>query len=106
MALVPDITINLREMNHSELVRLAQWIGMANATRAFTRDVLVEAIESMQALEMNNPVDARRRAMKDWLTRYWDRLQMQAPKSECPDCFKCGDTQAVECYHLNKNNFT
>jgi hypothetical protein len=106
VALVPDITIDLGGMNHSELVRLAQWIGMANATRAFPRDMLMEAIESMQAPEVDNPVDARRRAMKDWLTRYWDRLQMQAPKPECPDCFSCGDLQAVECYHLNKSNFT
>ena len=105
MPVVPEIRIDLEELNHTELVLLLRWIGVENATRAMPREMLIEALETVSPIEAPNPVDRQRKAMSAWLKLHWDRLQMQAPKAACPHCFECSDMQAMECFHKNKHYF-
>lgn len=101
MPVVPEIRIDLEELNHTELVLLLRWIGVRHATRAMPREMLIEALETVSPVEAPNPVDVRRKAMSEWLKLHWDRLQMQAPKAVCPNCYECGDLQALECFNNN-----
>jgi len=39
------------------------------------------------------------------MERHWSVLEMQVRKSECPDCFLCGDLQVVECFNENRQHF-
>lgn len=97
--------IDLDDLNHTELVTLMHWLGMENVTRAVPRDMILEALEELQTIDIPNPVDEKRRIVSKWLTRHWDRLAMQVRKSECPDCFLCSDMQVVECFNDNKHHF-
>jgi len=101
-----DEDIDLEDLNHSELVLLAKWVGLTKASRAVPREVLIESILNFEPLPFDNPFNPMRKEMSDWLKRWWDRLQMQAPKAECPNCDLCKDVQALECFEMNKGHFT
>ena len=101
-----DIRIDFDEMNHSELVKLAHWVGMKNISRAMPREMIINMLQSLSPAEIPNPIDKMRSAMKSWMRRYWGRLAMQVNKSECPNCELCDDFQAVECYSENQHQFT
>lgn len=99
-----EVTVDLAEMNHSELVLLARWLGM-RVSRAIPRHVLVDALQEFKVIDFRSPIDSYRKTLSTWLQRHWDRLQMQAPKDECPHCELCGDLQALDCFLLNRSRF-
>lgn len=97
----PDITIDLNEINQSELVALCRWIGV-KATRGWPREYLIWALENFYSVEYDDPVDVHRHKLSGWLKRWWDRIQMQAQKKVCPRCENCGDLQVLHCYMKNR----
>lgn len=99
----PDMEIDLNEVNHTELVRLCQWVGIP-ASRGIPREVLVHMLENFDNLEIPNPFDEARSIVSQFLNRYWDRIRMQAQKKVCPDCFLCRDMQVLECFNMNKKS--
>ena len=101
-----DVRIDFDEMNHTELVELAHWVGMKNFSRAIPRELIINALQTLDPMNFPNPVDRMRGSLKSWMIRYWDRIAMQVPKSECPNCELCNDFQAVECHTENKHQFT
>jgi hypothetical protein len=102
---LPEIDVDLEALNHSELVLLAHWADMRNVSRAIPRDMIITALRTMEPINIPNPADPQRTAMSQWLRRRWSSVQMQAPKSECPECFKCRDIQAIECHANNCHQF-
>ena len=97
----PELVIDLDEFNQSELVALAQWCGI-NASRAWPRDMVVEALETFDHPDASNPLDRYRTKMHNWLNKYWDRVKMQAVKKACPNCHSCRDMQALQCFIINR----
>jgi hypothetical protein len=97
------MNIDLDMVNHTELVRLCQWMDIP-ATRGIPREVLVQALETFTDPEIPNPFDECRQQVSQFLERYWDRIRMQAQKKVCPDCFLCRDLQALECFNMNKKS--
>lgn len=100
MVRVPDIHIDLDELNHSELVALARWSGLP-ASRAFPRDMLVESLESFRPVEADMPFDKMREDLSTWMKRWWSIFQMQVSKKVCPTCSLCKDLQVLDCYSKN-----
>lgn len=98
----PDISIDLQSVNSSELVALCRWVGIKSASRGWSRDLLIEALESFQDFEVDDPIDPYRKMMREFLLRYWERVQMQAPKKTCPECYNCRDLQVMECFNRNR----
>jgi hypothetical protein len=96
---------DLDEMNHSELVKMCHWIGMKNVTRGVPRDVIIQSLTSTDTITVPNPVDKERKDLSDWMKRHWSVIEMQVPKSECPNCFLCEDAQVIECFEENKRHF-
>jgi len=101
MVLVPEIDIDLDELNHSELVLLAEWCGLP-ASRGVPRRILIKALNEFEPIEIQNPIDKNRLAVSRWLERLWDRVQMQVGKKVCPNCYACRDIQVLECHALNR----
>jgi len=99
----PEMEIDLNEVNHSELVRLCQWMGIS-ANRGIPREVLVQMLEDFEDYEIPNPIDEARGIVSQFLDRYWDRIRMQAQKKVCPDCSLCRDMQVLECFNMNKKS--
>jgi hypothetical protein len=95
--------IDLSEVNHTELVRLCQWVGIP-ASRGIPREVLVQMLESFDNFEIPNPYDSAREIVSQFLNRYWDRIRMQAQKKVCPDCSLCRDMQVQECFNMNERS--
>jgi hypothetical protein len=95
----------LSELNHTELVGLARWIGIKNVTRGWPRELILQCIEGLNDPDIKNPVDVRRRKMEVFQQKYWDRIRMQAPKKVCPRCGECRDLQVIACYDLNRSYF-
>ena len=102
-AAAEEVQINLEEMNQSELVMLARWIGLTGITRAIPRTVLITAISNFENIEFKNPVDNYRKMMSGWLRLHWKRLQMQAYSKVCPNCERCSDMRALDCYLINRS---
>ena len=100
----PVIHIDLDELNHSELVALCRWVEI-EASRAWPRHLLIEALEQFQAIELEDPLDRLRNKLSPWLRRYWVQIQMQASKKVCPNCHLCRDAQVIECYNKNRRHF-
>ncbi len=98
-----QLSVNLDKINHSELVALVQWIGVP-ASRAVPREVLIEALKSLQPFSFYDPVEEKRQHLSEFLKRYWKKIQMQATKKACPNCHLCRDAQVLECFTLNKQN--
>ena len=97
---------SLDELNHSELVKLCHWIGMRNVTRGIPRDFILQSLRSLKVITIPNPVDVEREKLSKWLKRHWSVVEMQVPKSECPNCNLCEDAQVVECFEENRKYFT
>lgn len=97
----PDITIDLGELNQSELVELCQWVEL-KVSRGWPREYLVWVLENFEQIEHQDPVDDARVKLSKWLQRYWDRFQLQAQKKVCPRCFNCSDLQVLSCYTKNR----
>lgn len=103
MAKVPDVHIDLSELNHSELALLAKWNGLP-ASRAIPRGVLVQSLKAIVPVDVPIPLDDKRKQMSEWLLRWWDVVRMQVPKKVCPNCEKCSDLQVLDCYTKNEAN--
>ena len=101
MAKLPEIHIDLDEMNQAELVALCQWAGI-DASRAFSRDQLITCLEKFWPLDVENPIRDYQNRMSEWLLRYWERVRMQAAKKVCPRCHLCRDLQVLECFNRSK----
>jgi hypothetical protein len=99
----PERPIDLTQLNHTELVALAQWVGIKEANRAWPRELLVYVLENFQTVGIEDPMDKFRNKVKPWLKRYWDRVRMQMTKAVCPNCEHCRDFQVLECYYRNKS---
>ena len=98
-----EVSVDLDDLNHSELVLLCQWLGM-KASRAVPRNALVSSILSLSPLAYTDTVDGKRKILSEWLKRNWDCIRMQAQKKVCPNCYECRDLQVLECYRLNKKS--
>ena len=96
--------IDLTDVNTSELVQLAQFIGI-RVSRALPRAVIIHALENFSPVDYEDPVVVKGKKLSEWLKRYWERIQMQAAKRVCPKCHYCRDAQVLECFHLNRKNF-
>ena len=103
MAKYQEFTQKLTDLNHSELVLLAKWCGLP-ASRAFTREMLIESIETYTPIDLPVPLDDKRKATSEWMQRWWDKVRMQVPKKVCPNCHLCKDFQALDCYVLNEHH--
>lgn len=103
MARIPDVHIDLSDLNHSELVLLARWCGLP-ASRAVSRELLVESLETFEPIDIPMPLDDKRQEMAEWLNRWWDVVRMQVPKKVCPNCLLCKDLQVMDCYLRNESN--
>jgi hypothetical protein len=99
---LPAVEVNFDELNHSELVLLANW-NQLGATRANTREEIIQALEIMQPL--NTPAAFRDEAerLSAWINLHWNVFQMQVGKRVCPNCDQCSDLQNLECYRLNRS---
>ncbi len=103
MARIPDVNIDLDDLNNSELVLLAKWCGLP-ASRAMPRQILKESLETFIPVDVPLPFDDKRKEMKKWLLRWWDSVRMQVPKKVCPNCENCKDLQVLDCYTRNAAN--
>jgi hypothetical protein len=100
MVTVPNIQIDLDDLNHSELVTLASWCGL-RANRGMPREVLYEHLQSFKPFKPEDPFDGARGAISSWLNRHWDRFRLQVAKKVCPNCEQCRDLQVLDCYMKN-----
>ena len=98
-----ELQIDLESMNHSELVLLARWVGFNHITRSMPRKKVIEVIEDLNNVEFKNPINGYRKMMSSWLKLRWDRLQMQAVSSSCPNCEQCDDMRSLDCYMTNRS---
>lgn len=99
-----EIQLDLDEVNQTELVALCAWAGIP-ASRAWPREVLVEALRTFTPPDIPLPLEKSRDIMSKWLQRHWDKFRMQMEKKTCPDCYHCHDMQVISCYDMNKKNF-
>lgn len=99
----PEKHIDLNELNHSELVALAQWVGIQEATRAWPRALLMHSLENFQPFAVEDPMDKFRDKIQPWLKRWWGRVRMQMTKAVCPNCENCRDFQVLDCWQQNKH---
>jgi hypothetical protein len=102
MAKTPRLHVDLQSLNQSELILLAKWNDLP-ASRAMSREMLIDSLENFHPVDAPMPVDDLRKLVSTWLTRNWDRVRMQLPKKVCPDCFKCRDLQVLNCYTKNES---
>lgn len=103
MVRIPEVNIDLSELNHSELVLLARWNGLP-ASRAIPRGVLESELKTFVPAEVPIPLDDKRKQMSEWLKRWWDVVRMQVAKKVCPKCSMCSDLQVLDCYTRNESN--
>lgn len=96
----PD-SVNLEDLNHSELVALVKWKDLP-ASPAYSREELLESLRTLRPIERPDPFDAMRASMSAWLNRWWSALRMQVPKKVCPNCRECRDLQVLDCYSKNE----
>lgn len=101
MVKLPEIHIDLDQLNDSELVRLCQWVGI-EASRSWPRKLLVHTLENFEASDFEDPIDKYRYRLSEWLKMHWKRIRMQMDKKVCPDCYLCRDLQVLECYNDNR----
>jgi len=90
------------ELNHTELVALARLNDIPGVSRAVPRELLIEALDRLQPLDIRNPVQGLAIKMSNWLKKWWHRLRDTAPKATCPDCPGCSDLQVLACYEVSK----
>jgi hypothetical protein len=100
---IPDVHIDLENLNHSELVLLAKWCELP-ASRAMPREKLIDSLETFKPVEGAVPFQDLAETLSTWLLRWWDRVRMQAAKKVCPKCHKCRDMQVLDCYTRNRAN--
>jgi len=98
---LPAIEVNFEELNHSELVVLANW-SQLGATRANTREEIIQALEAMQPLNTPAAFYDEATRLSEWIRLHWNVFQMQVGKRVCPNCSECGDLQNLECYRFNR----
>ena len=102
MVKLPEGDFDITDLNHTELVQLANWNGL-KASRAYPRERIIEALENYQPFE-DGPFDHWRVKLSKWLHRWWSIVRMQVPKKVCPRCDLCRDAQVLDCYMKNKTN--
>ena len=98
-----EIVLDLTELNHSELVLLANWNGL-NVSRGIPREVIEDLLNSLTPNELESGFDKMRTELSNWLIKYWPRIQMQVPKKVCPHCHECREIQILDCYEANREN--
>lgn len=99
---VPEIQIDLTELNHSELVVLAKWCGLP-ASRAFPREDLINSLETFIPIDLPLPIVDVRNALMGWLNRWISKLRMQFGKKVCPACNNCRELQVLACFKRNES---
>jgi hypothetical protein len=91
-------------LNQAEIVELCRHNQLAGASRMVDRKDLLGSLLTLTPLEhANNPMRATSARMKVWLSKWWDRVRISAPKTCCPDCPGCSDLQVLDCYRANKH---
>ena len=103
MAPRQEVEIDLTELNHSELVLLANWCGL-NMSRAVPREAILEALDTLTPNRGTGPFERERKNLNEWLRRWWSVVQMQVSKKVCPDCYRCREIQVLDCYSMNRVN--
>jgi hypothetical protein len=99
----PSFRLKWELMNHTELLTIAQRLEMPGVTAAISREVLIEALQTLSGVSVHSPLELIKLKQSKWLRRYWKSLQVQAPKDCCPNCPGCPDVQAALCYSRNKD---
>ena len=106
MVRLPDVHINLIDLNHTELVLLARWCGLP-ASRGIPRELIMESLETFTPVDVTIPFDDMRITVSTWLGRHYKKVAMQLAKNVCPNCIgNCGDLQVLDCYTMNETNIT
>ena len=95
------VNLDLEMLNDTELVGLCQLQGI-QASRAWPRELLIQALSRFESYEFPTVLSKKRSTLSAYLTRYWERIQMQALKKVCPRCELCRDAQVLECYGANR----
>lgn len=103
MALKRETEIDLTELNHSELVLLANWNGL-NVTRGLPRETIEYLLTNLVPNNRPDPFARDRQDLSSWMVKYWARIQMQVPKKVCPNCHECRELQVLDCFRANREN--
>jgi hypothetical protein len=104
MAKEQEQEVDLTDLNHSELVLLAQWNGL-NASRAVPRDEILNALQTLQPLPYKQPFEEQRQKLSAWSKRWWKaKLRMQADRRVCPRCALCPGALVLLCFQRNQIN--
>ena len=93
------------ELNHSELIQVAQNCDIQGACRATSREVIIQHLNDFSDIEVRNPLLDMRKSMSGFLKDAWeDNLDIQKPPGRpCPECLLCTDLQIIACYAANKD---
>ena len=78
MVTVPDIRMELEDLNHSELVALANWCGL-NASRGIPRSVLYDHLRRFIPFREETPFDRMRVDVSSWIKGY-NKPQAHEPR--------------------------
>jgi hypothetical protein len=97
--------LDFTELNHAELLVLAQMVGIPGASAAATRGMLVEALQTLEPIRLQNPMAVTRMKLLRWIKRHWDRLQMQIPE-DYEARLSASDSQVAFYYLKNKDQIT
>lgn len=111
-------SVDYEEMNHTELVQMAQFCEIPGASAACTREELIHAIQHLESLDVVNPVDKIRRRLAALLSApgNWGRFQMQVSSILAPvmagdepvpsDAKRLSDMGAINLWNHNKQHIT
>lgn len=91
-------------MNHTELVQLASWVGLEGVSHGISRELLISALDAFEQVPgAANPMDIHRKKLSGFLTRNWSKCEMQVPYERCPRCTLSSDAQVAKCYLENQH---
>lgn len=99
------IEIDYESLNHTELLALAQLVGIPGASAAATRSMLIDALQTLEPIRLQNPMAVTRTKLLKWIKRHWDKLQMQIPE-DYEARLSASDSQVAFYYLKNKDQIT
>jgi hypothetical protein len=98
--------VNYDELNHSELVSLANFNDVRGASRAVPREDLIRAIETHTDLPQTTVLHTIREEFAAWVKAHWDtQLRMQIKEPGISDKgVTCSDLQLLNYYMANEED--
>jgi hypothetical protein len=102
----PEEEVLLELLCHSELVEIAKFNGIEDASRAVPREILIHAIENWEMVGIENPMDRTRMRLTTFFRRFWKRFQMQVPFRSPDAAMEFSDMEAAKYYVKNRDRLT